>query len=82
MLDWEMAPYEKSKGRTYKYYTGEPLFWFGHGLSYTTFTLKFDKQLEITPDNDWEFKISVTNNGPREGDYIIIAYFTPKSIDK
>jgi beta-glucosidase len=27
-------------GRTYRYYTGKPLFEFGHGLSYTTFTLK------------------------------------------
>merc|ERR1711865_712671 len=27
-------------GRTYKYYTGMPLFPFGHGLSYTSFSLE------------------------------------------
>jgi beta-glucosidase len=25
------------KGRTYRYYTGKPLWGFGYGLSYTTF---------------------------------------------
>ena len=25
-------------GRTYKFYTGTPVFEFGHGLSYTTFS--------------------------------------------
>ena len=27
-----------SPGRTYKFYTGTPVFEFGQGLSYTTFT--------------------------------------------
>ena len=36
MTNYDMA---KPPGRTYKYYTGEPLWPFGMGLSYTTFDL-------------------------------------------
>ena len=43
MLDWEMAPHGSSPGRTYRYYTGKPLFWFGHGLSYSEFSLALEK---------------------------------------
>ena len=28
-------------GRTYKFYTGTPVFQFGDGLSYTTFTTQW-----------------------------------------
>lgn len=28
-------------GRTYKFYTGKPVFSFGDGLSYTTFSYKW-----------------------------------------
>jgi beta-glucosidase len=37
----DMANFDMSKapGRTYKYYSGAPLFPFGHGLSLTTFAL-------------------------------------------
>lgn len=41
--------------RTYKYFEGEPLFPFGHGLSYSNFeysSLKFsDQQIEVTIEN-------------------------------
>ena len=36
MTNYDMA---KPPGRTYKYYTGEPLWPFGMGLSYTSFDL-------------------------------------------
>lgn len=32
-----------SPGRTYKFYTGKPLFSFADGLSYTTFTYKWSR---------------------------------------
>ncbi len=38
MFDMSMRT---SPGRTYKFYTGTPLFKFGDGLSYTTFTYKW-----------------------------------------
>ena len=49
------------KNRTYRYFTGEPLFPFGYGLSYTTF--------EIGKPAYANGKVSVTvkNTGEREG---------------
>eukprot|EP01116_Phalansterium_solitarium_P000419 TRINITY_DN10277_c0_g1_i1.p1 TRINITY_DN10277_c0_g1~~TRINITY_DN10277_c0_g1_i1.p1 ORF type:complete len:893 (+),score=326.58 TRINITY_DN10277_c0_g1_i1:215-2893(+) len=37
-LDMHMRPGTGNAGRTYRFYTGAPVFEFGHGLSYTTFT--------------------------------------------
>lgn len=39
MIDFAMGPHTNSMGRTYRYYTGDPLFHFGYGLSYTQFEL-------------------------------------------
>ena len=45
MTNYDMA---KPPGRTYKYYTGEPLWPFGMGLSYTTFDLSCTSSTTIT----------------------------------
>ena len=61
-------------GRTYRYYTGTPLWSFGYGLSYTQFNLSWSndslteqhqlsqRQLQI------DFRVTITNIGSREGD--------------
>jgi len=36
MTDFNMS---KTPGRTYRYFTGKPLFPFGFGLSYNTYTI-------------------------------------------
>jgi hypothetical protein len=38
MLDMHMRPGSNNLGRTYRFYTGKPVYEFGFGLSYTTFT--------------------------------------------
>ena len=53
MQNYDMA---KAPGRTYRYYTGTPLFKFGEGQSYTTFDLKC-KHDELTKDYE-----SIWNN--------------------
>jgi len=37
MFDMQMRPSPTNPGRTYKFYTGQAVFEFGYGLSYTTF---------------------------------------------
>ena len=49
------------KNRTYRYYTGEALFPFGYGLSYTQF--EFGKPAY----RNGKVVVSVKNNGAREG---------------
>jgi beta-glucosidase len=64
------------KNRTYRYFTGKPLYAFGHGLSYT----KFDyTNLRIKPAKGEALTVTVdvTNTGAREGDEVVQLYATP-----
>ena len=67
-------------GRTYRYFQGEPLFPFGHGLSYTTFTYG-DIQLPASAKDDETIKICVpvTNSGKMDGDEIVQVYIKKQS---
>jgi len=51
----------------------EPLFPFGHGLSYTTFRYS-DLRIEKTGDEQATVKIRVTNTGAREGAEVVQLY--------
>jgi len=62
-------------GRTYRYFTGEPLFPFGHGLSYTTFKYSNLKVLS-KPATGQPIRVSVEvqNTGARAGDEVVQLY--------
>jgi beta-glucosidase len=63
--------------RTYRYFSGKPLFAFGHGLSYTTFKYS-DPNLEnklIGPDDTIHVSFTVKNTGKRDGDEVAQVYF-------
>ncbi|MCX7599024.1 MAG: glycoside hydrolase family 3 C-terminal domain-containing protein [Armatimonadetes bacterium] len=68
-----------AEGRGYRYYDRtrmEPLFPFGHGLSYTTFRygdLKVEPQI-IAAGQKARITISVTNTGARDGDEVVQLY--------
>jgi len=68
--DYNMA------GRTYRYFQGEPLFPFGHGLSYTTFEFR-DLQIQpaqVTIGGQVAVSARVTNTGLRAGDEVVQLY--------
>jgi len=64
------------KNRTYRFFTGQPLFAFGHGLSYTKFGYANLKVADAHVANDGTIKVSVdvTNTGPRDGDEVVQVY--------
>jgi beta-glucosidase len=76
----DLPPYVSydMKGRTYRYFTGRPLFPFGYGLSYTplaysapslsTTVLRAGETLRVSTQ--------VRNAGNRAGDEVVQAYLT------
>jgi beta-glucosidase len=66
-------------GRTYRYFDGEPLYPFGHGLSYTQFEhadLKLDRA-RVAADQPVNVTVSVSNKGQRAGDEVVQLYLRP-----
>ena len=64
------------EGRTYRYFRGEPLYPFGHGLSYTRFDysgLKLSKGRVAAPDT-LQASLEVANVGGRDGDEVVQLY--------
>jgi beta-glucosidase len=72
ILDYDII----KAGRTYQYFQGDPLYAFGHGLSYTTFRysdLRLDRPV-LRPNGTVEVSVRVTNTGRRAGDEVVQLY--------
>lgn len=69
------------QGRTYRYMKEEPLFPFGYGLSYTTFTYgkaRADKK-RISTGQKMTLTIPVSNTGSRDGEEVVQVYLRRES---
>lgn len=68
------------ENRTYKYYEGEPLYAFGHGLSYTDFAYSDITAPETyTPGAPMPVSVTVTNTGDMASREVVQAYLTRES---
>ena len=64
------------KNRTYRYFTGQPQYAFGYGLSYTTFALGKGKLSAKAMKKNGKVTVTVpvTNTGKREGTETVQVY--------
>ena len=81
----QIPPFEdyNMKGRTYRYFTGEPLYPFGYGLSYTSFeysNLAFEKD-SLAAKDDLEASVEVKNTGKMAGDEVVELYLSHPGVD-
>jgi beta-glucosidase len=64
------------RNRTYRYFTGEALYPFGYGLSYSEFkytTLKLNKK-SVRKQDDIQVSVDITNTSQRDGDEVVQLY--------
>lgn len=71
----EITDYDiETSGTTYMYFKGEPLYPFGHGLSYSSFEYK---NVELRPEEDGLYAyVKVKNVSESDGEEVIQIYFT------
>jgi beta-glucosidase len=73
----DLPPFEdyNMKGRTYRYFSGAPLYAFGYGLSYTTF--KYSNMVvpkSVKTDENFTVHVDVENTGKMDGDEVVEMY--------
>lgn len=66
------------QGRTYRYFTGKPLYPFGYGLSYTSFSYGHLSISEnsLAAGQPLKVGVTVTNGGKRVGDEVVELYLS------
>src|SRR5262249_45947950 len=80
----QLPPFEdySMKKRTYRYFDGEPLYPFGYGLSYTTFSYskpRVDRH-SITAGEAATVSVDVANTGKMASDEVVQLYITHPEI--
>ncbi|WP_316783905.1 glycoside hydrolase family 3 C-terminal domain-containing protein [Pedobacter frigiditerrae] len=63
------------ENRTYRYFKNKPLYGFGYGLSYTTFSYaKQNIPVKVVKGKNVPIAVTVTNNGKMAGDEVAQLY--------
>jgi beta-glucosidase len=80
----DLPPYASyaMKERTYRYFSGTPLYPFGYGLSYTRFAYG-DPELSTTQlaaGQPLTVSVAVRNTGQRAGDDVVQVYLDPPAM--
>ena len=80
----QLPPFEdySMANRTYRYFTGEALYPFGYGLSYTSFSYSNPQVTKPATSASQEVTISidVANTGAVDGDEVVQLYLTHPSV--
>ena len=73
----------KMKGKTYRYFKGDPLYEFGYGLSYTKFKYSnIEVPSTLESGNDLTVKVNVENIGDLKGDEVVQVYVQNTNADE
>jgi len=95
-VDMKSMSMTTAPGRSYRYFTGQPLWPFGFGLSYTNFSFSYgdcnpssfidpSAVIEMSnvdgPEFSIPFCINVTNVGSQDGDEVAQVYFSPQETE-
>lgn len=80
----DLPPFDdySMRNRTYRYFTGQPLFPFGFGLSYSQFAYSGLElsSAQLNAGSSLDLDANVQNTGQRDGDEVAEVYITfPKS---
>ena len=82
MTDQAFRPSSTSPGRTYRFYTGEAVYPFGHGLSYSTFSVQVvDGPATVDAAtllrSPVAYTVNISNSGNVTSDATVLAYYSP-----
>jgi beta-glucosidase len=75
----QLPPFDdySMQGRTYRYFTGTPLYPFGYGLSYTKFSYSgLTVPATVTAGSPLVVEVTVKNIGLRTGDEVVQLYLS------
>ena len=80
----QLPPFEdySMANRTYRYFTGEPLYPFGYGMSYTTFAYSNPKTTSdsVTANTGLSVSVDVRNTGKVAGDEVVQFYLSHEGV--